>query len=194
MNGTENITITSDKIFYTNEPNLIIMDSVETPLMKEFANIVTENGGDILEIGFGMGISADFIYNSNIKSYTCIEVHPEIYKKALDWSNGKSNVNIILGNWIDIIPTLNTKYDGIFMDTFEFSNYEKFELYCRNIANDGCVLSIFGHNGISKSLEIKEFKINKIDYLEMTNDIFNITYSYFTNGSFSKKSKSNKIL
>lgn len=194
MTGIEDITITSDKIFYTNNPNLVIMDSVETPLMQEFANIVTENGGDILEIGFGMGISADFIYNSNIKSYTCIEVHPHIYEKALEWSKDKPNTNIILGNWIDVIPTFDSKYDGIFMDTFEFSNYEKFELYCRNIANDGCVLSIFGNNGFNKSLETKEFKINKIDYLEMKDDIFNITYSYFKNGAFSKKSKSNKIL
>lgn len=194
MIGTEDITITSDKIFYTNEPNLIIMDSIETPLMKEFANIVTENGGDILEVGFGMGISADFIYNSDIKTYTCIEVHPEIYKKALEWSKDKPNVNIILGNWIEIIPTLDTKYDGIFMDTFEFSNYEKFEFYCRDIAKDGCVLSIFGNNGFSKSVDTKEFKISKIDYLEMDSDLFNITYSYFKNGSFSKKSKSNKIL
>jgi spermidine synthase len=194
MNGTENITITSDRIFYTDKPNLIIMDSIETPLMKEFANIVTENGGDILEIGFGMGISADFIYNSNIKSYTCIEIHPSIYEKALEWSKDKSNVKIILGNWIDIIPTLNDKFDGIFMDTFEFSNYEKFESYCKNIANDNCVLSIFGNNMHSKSYETKLFNFEIVDYLEMNTNTFNINYSYFKNGSFSKKTKSSKLI
>jgi len=73
------ITITDDRIFYTNKPTVIVMDKVETPLMKRFAEIVTQNGGDILEVGFGMGISPDFIYNSNIKSYTCIEIHPKIY-------------------------------------------------------------------------------------------------------------------
>lgn len=194
MTGKESITITNDRIYYTNNSNNIIMDSIETPLMQEFAKIVTKNGGDILEIGFGMGISADFIYNSNIKSYTCIEIHPEIYKKALEWSEDKSNVTIILGDWIDIIPTLNQKYDGIFMDTYQYSNYEKFESYCKKIAKDNCILSIFGYNGTNKSLEVEKFKFENVDYLEMNGDVFNIYYSYFNNGNFSKKTKSNKIL
>lgn len=194
MNGTEKILIEDNRISYANNPNSIIMDAIETPLMKEFANIVTQNGGDILEIGFGMGISADFIYNSDIKSYNCIEIHPEIYERALKWAMGKSNVTILLGDWIDIIPTLNQKYDGIFMDTYQYSNYEKFESYCKNIAKDNCILSIFGYNGANKSLEVKKFKFEKIDYLEMDDDVFNIYYSYFNNGDFSKKTKSNKIL
>jgi spermidine synthase len=189
-----NITITDDRIFYTNKPTTIVMDRVETPLMKRFAEIVTQNGGDILEVGFGMGISADFIYNSNIKSYTCIEINSEIYKKALNWAEGKSNVKIILGDWIEIIPTLNTKYDGIFMDTFEYSNYEKFESYCESISNDGCILSIFGHTTNNKSAEVEEFEFEKIDYLYMKSNIFNIYYSYFKNGKFSKQSKPNKLL
>lgn len=193
MNNTP-ITITSDRIFYTNKPNVIVMDRVETPLMKRFAEIITQNGGDILEVGFGMGISADFIYNANINSYTCIEIHPEIYKKALEWSKDKSNVTILLGDWINIIPTLNRKYDGIFMDTFEYSNYEKFESYCESISNDGCILSIFGHTTNNKSAEVEEFEFEKVDYLYMKSNIFNIYYSYFKNGKFSKQSKSNKLL
>jgi spermidine synthase len=188
------ITITDDRIFYTNKPTVIVMDKVETPLMKRFAEIVTQNGGDILEVGFGMGISADFIYNSNIKSYTCIEIHPKIYEKALNWAEGKSNVKIILGDWIEIIPTLNIKYDGIFMDTYEFSNYNVFENYCELISNDGCILSIFGHTTNNKSAEVEEFEFEKIDYLYMKSNIFNIYYSYFKNGKFSKQSKSNKLL
>ena len=54
------------------------MDRSETSLMKRYSEIVTKNGGDILECGFGMGISADFIYNSNISSYTCIEINESV--------------------------------------------------------------------------------------------------------------------
>jgi hypothetical protein len=189
-----NITITNDRIFYTNKPTTIVMDRVEAPLMKRFAEIVTQNGGDILEVGFGMGISADFIYNSNINSYTCIEIHPIIYQNALEWAKDKSNVTIILGDWIDIIPTLPKKYDGIFMDTFEFSNYNMFESYCEKIANEMCILSIFGNTTNNKSAEVEQFKFEKVDYLYMKSNIFNIYYSYFKNGKFSKQSKSNKLL
>ena len=43
------------------------MMSWETPMMKKHAEVVTENGGDILEIGFGMGICSNFIQEHNIK-------------------------------------------------------------------------------------------------------------------------------
>ena len=41
-----------DKIL--DEKGQEIMMDWETPLMKKHAEVVTENGGDILEIGFGM--------------------------------------------------------------------------------------------------------------------------------------------
>ena len=47
-------TFLKDKILDENEKE--IMMEWETPIMKEHAKIVTENSGDILEIGFGMGI------------------------------------------------------------------------------------------------------------------------------------------
>ena len=37
-----------------------------------------ENGGDILEIGFGGGVTADMIQNYNIKTHTIIERDPPI--------------------------------------------------------------------------------------------------------------------
>ena len=50
-------------------------------------------------------------------------------KNVIKKKNSKDNVNIIYGDWIDIIPTLNKKFDGIFMDTYEDKNYSKFEDY-----------------------------------------------------------------
>ena len=55
-----------------------VMQSWELPLMKKLAKIVTQNGGDILEIGYGMGISAREIIKCGCKSYTVIEAHPKI--------------------------------------------------------------------------------------------------------------------
>lgn len=189
-----NVTITPNRIYNSETPDIVIMDIIETPLMEKFAEIVTRNGGDILEIGFGLGISANYIYNSNIKSYTCIEIHPEIYKNALKWSEDKPNVNIIFGDWINIIPTIDKKFDGIFMDTFEYTNYNKFEKYCLRIANMDCVLSIFDYTTQSnKSLDFVSVKIDRADYLDNREE-FTLYYSHFNGNSFTKKEKSNKLI
>jgi predicted O-methyltransferase YrrM len=192
----ELIIIRKDRIYYKNNPSVVIMDEIETPLMQKFAEIVTQNGGNILEVGFGMGISANFIYNSKINSYTCIETHSEIYENALEWAKDKSNVNIILGDWLEIIPTLTNKFDGIFMDTFEFKNYQKFEEYCKKISNVGCVLSIFDYmTQNNKSLEFETVEIaNKIDYFKNNNRVVNLYYTYFNGESFGRKTKPIKFL
>jgi hypothetical protein len=168
----------------------VVMDRTETPLMKRYSEIVTQNGGDILECGFGMGISADFIYNSNINSYTCIEVNDEIFIKALEWSKDKTNVTILHGDWVNILPTISRKFDGIFHDTHMDPNFLDFETYCEKISNENCVLSIFGYTHYPNSifLENEIFKMDsKLEYLGMDNDEWLITYSFFNNGSFKKR-------
>ena len=72
----------------------IIMMAWEHPLMKRHAEIVCQNGGDILEIGFGMGISAQYIQEYDIDSHTIIEIHPEIAEKAREWAEDKDNIEI----------------------------------------------------------------------------------------------------
>jgi len=57
-------TFLNDKIL--DEEGREIMMDWETNLMQEHAKVVTENGGDILEIGFGMGICSNFIQEANI--------------------------------------------------------------------------------------------------------------------------------
>ena len=42
---------------------------------------------------------------------------------------GKDNVHLYFGDWIDVIPTLDVKFDGIFLDTYDDPNYSKFEDY-----------------------------------------------------------------
>lgn len=200
MNGKEKIKINKDKITYIhNNKEIVVMDRVEEPLMKKFAEVVTQNGGDILEIGFGLGISADYIYNSDINSYTCIEIHPEIYKKALKWAKNKKNVEIILGGWEKIIPNINKKFDGIFLDTYQdfTENYFNFKKYCYNIAKENCILTTFSSTlqvTSDNSYEIEKFHMPKQEYLNMESDSFPVTYSYYNNGHFKRKSKPNLII
>ena len=118
MNGKENIKITDNDIRIVDLDKDYVMHIGEKTTMQKLAEIVTRNGGDILELGFGMHLSADAVQsNPNVTSHTIIEVHPEIYKRALEWSKNKPNTKILLGDWINILPTLTDKFDGILHDT-----------------------------------------------------------------------------
>ena len=116
-----------DKIYYIEEEDFEcqVMMSWEDSIMKASADYVCENGGDILEIGFGMGISANYIQANSIDSHTIVENHPQVIEKAKAWANGKSNVTIIEGDWYDIKDSLST-YDGVFYDTFGDENVDNF--------------------------------------------------------------------
>jgi len=85
--------------------------------MKASADYVCEGGGDILEIGFGMGISAGYIQANSISSHTIVENHPQIIEKAKAWAADKPNVTIVEGDWYEVKDSLAT-YDGVFYDTW----------------------------------------------------------------------------
>ena len=74
------LTFESDKI--TTELGDEVMMDWEDSLMSASAAYITQNGGDILEIGFGMGISAGYMHSHSINSHTIVENHPEIISKA----------------------------------------------------------------------------------------------------------------
>jgi hypothetical protein len=108
LNITDNFIKTSD--------NRTVMHNWETPIMKKMAEWVCKDGGDIIEFGFGMGISANFIQNHNVVSHTICEINPQILDNLYEWSKNKSNVIILEGDWYENIDKLD-KYDGIFFDT-----------------------------------------------------------------------------
>ena len=116
----QRVTITDTRITYLDNPNQVVMDVVSKDLMKAYSNIVCQNKGKVLDVGFGLGYSADAIYNT-VGNYTCIEINPQIYQEACKWAQNKSNVKIYLGDWIKVIPEMayrDITFDGIFMDTY----------------------------------------------------------------------------
>jgi hypothetical protein len=148
MNGKEKIIFSEDciEMQLQNFPQkYYVMHRAEESLMHKLADIATQNGGSILEVGFGMGLSADRIQsNPNILSHTIIEVHPEIYKKAIDWAKDKKNVTILLGDWFDVIPKLeNIKYDGVLHDTCADPNINKFIDIVKPFCNNKCIVAFF---------------------------------------------------
>ena len=149
MKGNEKLIISDESIKIPDEHrDGIVMHKGEKSLMRKLAEIATKNGGDILEIGFGMHLSADGVQsNPNVTSHTIIEVHPEIYKHALSWAKNKPNTEIILGDWIDILPTLDKKFDGVLHDTHLDTNLSKFLDYIKPNCKSNTIVAFFEYTG-----------------------------------------------
>ena len=165
-----------------------IMHTAETSVMHDYVDVVTKNGGDILEIGFGMGISADHIQSKDITSHTIIERNKKHYNKALEWAESRPNVQVFLGDWFDVLPPISKKYDGIFHDTFHDNNEEMFIQMCTPNANKNCILSqfYFGvNNNLRGNSNVKTVNLSEDGKKYFNNDIYQIVYTTFINGFWS---------
>jgi len=132
---SSSLTFESDKIT-TTELGCEVMMDWEDDIMSASAAYVTENGGDILEIGFGMGISAGYMHSHSINSHTIVENHPEIIPKAVEWASNKSNVTIVSQSWYDVKDSLG-QFDGIFYDTFGDDNMIYFSSSLNELVKNG---------------------------------------------------------
>ena len=116
------LTFEDDKI--VTEDGSEVMMSWEAPIMEKSAEYICESKGDILEIGFGMGICSDYIQAEDVNSHTIVEIHPQIIEKLKVWAEDKDNVTIVEGDWNSV--ELGT-YDGIFLDTYGDENWSSFK-------------------------------------------------------------------
>ena len=156
---SQSLAFNESKITYT-DVNVgveweVMMDWEDT-IMSASAAYVCEGEGDILEIGFGMGISATYIQSHTINSHTIIENHPDMIPRAQAWAADKSNVTIVEGSWYDIKDTLST-YDGLFMDTYGDKDMNEFSSSLSSLMKAGGKAtwwnSISGSVNISRSYD-----------------------------------------
>jgi amino acid adenylation domain-containing protein len=137
VNGSERKEITGDrrssKALYDDSRLTIchrqVMQDWKRPLIKKIAEIATESHGDVLEVGFGIGISATYLVEMGIRSYTVIECNNELVKEFEEWRRQYPHVKtrLIHGEWQDVEDQLDT-YDAIIfhthpLDEDEFSEY-----------------------------------------------------------------------
>lgn len=188
----DEVIITDDKIILKNNTRSVVMSKSSKAITEIYSYVVSQNGGDVLDIGFGMGFSAKKI-SELVDTYTCIEINPQIYEKAKEWAKDKQNVEIIFGDWIDIIPTLNKKFDGIFFDTHNDPNSHLAEEYCKLISKEGTIFSHWNYFQIRDTKELNTYKceVDQTHSPKLVTLIHNINWTYFTNGEFKKGS--NKI-
>ena len=99
-----------------------VMQRWEDNYMKSLAAIVTSKGGTILEVGFGLGISAGYIQKSKkITSHTVIECHPAVFanaEKMFKKHIARGRIKLLKGFWEQVSPKLPSKsFDGILFDS-----------------------------------------------------------------------------
>lgn len=154
-----------------------IMMNWETDIMRESSNIICSKGGDILNIGFGLGLIDGFIQNHKIKSHTVIECHPDVINNILEseWIKNK-NINFIFDKWQNKINNLN-KFDGVFYDTWKDED-ELFMMNVHNIVKVGGFFSFFNSqyfNPNTKSIPNYFYQILK-EHFEISSIQISINY------------------
>jgi guanidinoacetate N-methyltransferase len=103
-----------------------VMEGWEDNYMKKLAEIATSKKGIVLEVGFGMGISANYIQNGDIEKHIIIEANKDVFDKAGNFAcQAKKPVELIFGFWEEAIKQISENaITGILFDTYPLSEKE----------------------------------------------------------------------
>lgn len=131
-----------------------VMQRWEDNYMKSLASVTTSRGGNVLEVGFGLGMSARFIEKSKkVKSHTVIECHPAVIanaKKIFAKEIKTGKMKLLEGFWEDITPKIpDESFDGILFDScpldsgVEFFQFFPFFVEAHRLLKKGGVFTYF---------------------------------------------------
>jgi protein arginine N-methyltransferase 2 len=172
-----NLTIPARGFSNPGDVEHVMMDW-EDELMLRSAEWVCSGGGHILEIGFGMGISANHIQSYNIDSHTIVECHPDIIPKALEWANGRNNVTIVQGEWYKMRHVLG-KYDGVFYDAYGDEDLDRFSEELGNLCSPGAKVTWWNNFTGRRNyfgIEVDDYQVIEVNPPE--NSYFNFSTYY----------------
>ena len=153
----DNTLTFSDTKIVDDSTGAEVMMSWEAPIMEKSAEYVCQSKGDILEIGFGMGICADYIQAEGVNSHTIVEIHPQIIERLNAWAEGKSNVTVVEGDWNSV--NLGT-YDGIFLDTYGDEQLNNFKAFVTSKAKSGAKATYWNN----KEEEYNPYAFDSVSY------------------------------
>ncbi len=97
-----------------------VMENWEEPYMRSLARIAASRGGKVLEVGFGLGISAAFIQAGPVTEHVIIEANRNVYQNALHFARtAKVQTIVYEGFWQDVVDHLACgSFNGILFDTY----------------------------------------------------------------------------
>ncbi len=102
-----------------------IMEDWLIPLMQAMAAEVTATHGDVLEIGFGRGVSSDFIQAGGVTSHTIVECNGSVIARYEAWRARlpERDIRLLAGRWQDVTDKMGV-YDGVFFHTYPLNDDE----------------------------------------------------------------------
>ena len=148
-------------LLLNNDTGYQVMMEWEKEYMKDLIEKLNPFG-DVLEIGFGLGISANFIQKYNIKSHTIIECNPVVLKELKKWAKKqKHKVIIIEGRWQDVLSSLGY-FDTIFFDDTPETNSLEGDPFDTRVYD---FFHIISNNNVKKGTKFNWFMCNDIYWL-----------------------------
>ena len=103
-----------------------VMERWEDGYMQALAKIAARNGGRVLEVGFGMGISAGHLQREAIAEHWIVEANAGVLEAGRAFAAAaKAPVTLLHGFWEDVVPKLEAgSFDGILFDTYPLNAEE----------------------------------------------------------------------
>lgn len=111
-----------------------VMQAWEHPYMEVLAGIAGRTRGDVLEVGFGMGISAGAIQQCEVRSHTIVECHPAVFSRAEVWRRSMPNrdIRLLQGTWQERLPECG-QFDAILFDAYPLDEREWDDHYVNDV-------------------------------------------------------------
>ncbi len=171
------VEIQDDVILDSNGLADDIMMEWEREIMRDAAQLICQNGGDILNVGFGMGIIDTYIEEHRPRTHWIIEAHPAMQKKMIEegWLK-KPHVRCIFKPWQEVVQHL-PKFDGIYFDTWD-DHQDNFDRNVHNILKEDGIFSFFNN----PTQSVRYHKEDDFYFLERQSDILtenlNMNFQY----------------
>jgi len=104
-----------------------VMQRWETPYMGELAKVATSNGGRVLEVGFGMAISATAVQSHKPKEHIIMEANGDVFKRLQQFQKENPSVTPMgPALWQDSIAKVeDNSLDGVLYDTYPLNKEEQ---------------------------------------------------------------------
>lgn len=89
--------------------------------MQRMADSIAQSGGRILEVGFGLGLSASAMQAKDIARHVIIESNQDVVSHFNEWKRqfSQKDIRIVEGCWSDVIGNIESgSFDGVFFDAY----------------------------------------------------------------------------
>lgn len=171
---------------YTDETLTIcghpVMESWEKEYMRDLAHTACKKGGKVLEVGYGMGISAGYIQQQQVEEHIIIEANQEVCERAEAFAKSAPRpVRLLEGFWEDVVSEIpDGSISGILFDTYPLvedevhQNHFPFFKEAHRILRPGGVLTYYSDE-ISQFSEQHMACLRKAGFIKISGRVCRVT-------------------